>query len=113
VDVEHRDAEARDVGRRAFDRVRDVVELGVDEDRTVRGDPPDRLRSRGPGELEADLQEPDVRAELARQRLGAVEVGEVERDGERVLRARDQDGTSARRMRPRRSAGDPSPFSFT
>ena len=65
---------------------------------------------------------PDVRARAsAASALGRVEVGHVERDDERVLRARDHASTSVAgprrtpagtRSRPRTSAGEASRFSF-
>ena len=72
--VHHRDAEPRDVRARALDRVRDVVQLAVDEHRTVQRDPSVRLGSVRPTELETDLEQSHLAGELLRQPFRGLEI---------------------------------------
>ena len=122
VDVEHRDPESRDVRRGPFHRVRDVVQLRIREHRSVRDDAAHRLRAMCPEQLEPHLQHADVRAQVRRQPLRLVEIGDIEGDHERVLRTRDHASTSSSSStapnpvgtlsRPRTSAGEASRLSF-
>ena len=94
---------ARDVGRGALDRVRDVVQLGVGEHGAVRPDALQDIRARRPEELEADLQHPDVRRQRGRQRVRAFDIRHIERHDERVVGPRDHADRRIPRTRPARA----------
>src|SRR3954467_10712902 len=113
VHVQHRDPETRDVRARALDGVRDVVQLCIDEHRAVRGDAAHGLGPVGPAELKTDLEQSDLPREFASERLRCVEVGHVEREGDRRLGGRDHarcsSGAGARSptvTAPRSAAGE-------
>jgi hypothetical protein len=79
VDVEEGDAEAAQRPDRARDRVRDVVQLEVEEDRWADlAHPPHALRAVRAHELEAELQATDRACERSTKGESAIEVGPVD-----------------------------------
>ena len=85
------EAPVRDGGRRgAADGVRDVVKLQVEEDAARRGDLPDEGRPLRDEGLEAQLEDADLRGEVADRGEDRLPVREVERDGEAGARGRSR-----------------------
>ena len=90
VDVQHRDAEPREVRGRAPDRVRDVVELGVEEHRRVPRDAPNGIGPARGEQLQSDLQQTHRSGQGLGQLLGLVGVGAVDRDDQWVVSGGDR-----------------------